>query len=113
MNYGEATNGEFRVFIQRDMRRQTDDIFVTHKTINSKFGCFKFKKVPVEVLGEVSPVFEKNNEEVIETKHFLQAIVDAAYDYGIHPSTDKYDVPAQGKHLEDMRKLVFSLLKIE
>ncbi|MBO9430604.1 hypothetical protein [Sulfitobacter sp. R18_1] len=46
-----------------------------------------------------------------EAVDFMQAVMDAAYDYGLRPSRAQDDT-AQGKHLEDMRDITRHLLKM-
>lgn len=46
-----------------------------------------------------------------EAVEFMQAVMDAAYEYGLRPSRAQDDT-AQGRHLEDMRDITKHLLKM-
>jgi hypothetical protein len=50
-----------------------------------------------------------------ENKDLIQAIVDAAYYFGIKPKqlNDKNESSAQEKHLDDMRAIVFKQLHMD
>lgn len=113
----------FHVNWDRDIRRQVTLLFIMK---GNSFGGGKtsfYRLQPIEV--EPLAISDSDGDELhmlggIPFEEFgggyddlYQSLIDALWAAKYRPSSEKTALPAQEKHLGDMRKLVFHLLEVK
>ena len=102
----------WKALVERDWSRDQVQVFLSGR------GGHNSRVVPetiifntVSVGLSAAPFLQ--GEEGLE---ILQALVDAAFEYGIvprHLEDQRSELKATEEHLQDMRKLTFSILEVE
>ena len=113
----------FHVNWDRDIRRQVTLLYVTKANPlgGGKTSFYRLQPTEVEPFSisssdgdELHMLGEIPSEEFGDGYDDLyQSLMDALWAAKYRPSSEKVALPAQEKHLTDMRKLVFHLLEVK
>lgn len=97
----------WHVDILKDLFEHETNALITCRDHSGKHMAMQVSFIEIKTGQRTEPSLAESHEDFID---FLQALVDAAWDFGVRPKNAQdtgNELKATKYHLEDMRSLVF------